>query len=180
MQLRHICVLSMILLVGNACTHFTPPTQVKRFDPKTQGYWFQYAAERRGATSVPSEGNASGMMICAEPAPDIALEHTSSVLANVNIPQTADAELKAEFASQVIQLAGRTQTVLLLREAMYRLCEQSLNGNLTQAQVAKLFEKVLETTVLMGQADAMSSGARLEPDTKARQQILDLIGAADR
>ena len=99
-QTAHASAVFLSAAVAVACTNLTPPAKMKKIDPATQGYWFQYAAERRGATAVPTPNGSSGMMICAEPAPDVALQHTNSVLAKVSVPQTADAELKADLASQ--------------------------------------------------------------------------------
>ena len=58
---------------------------------------------------------------------------------------------------------------------MYRLCEQTLNGNIEKDKVTELFTKVLETTILLGKSDALSSGARLRPDKQAQKEILDLL-----
>lgn len=168
-------ILLAAAMLSTACTNFSAPAKVTRIDPREHGYWFQYSAGRRGATSVPKSQDGSGIMLCAEPVPDVALEHTNSVLAKVDIPESASAEVKAEFASSVVQLAGRTQTVLLLREAMYRLCEQSINGNIGADAVAELFKSILETTILMGRADVLTSGAKLKPDAATKQEILDLI-----
>lgn len=167
-------MLVVVLLVSTlvACTNLTSPARSKKLQPNVT-YWLDYAAERRGAIAAP---RSTELTVCAEPVPDVALQHTSSFLAKVDVPQSAEGELSTEFASEVVQLAGRTQTVLLLREAMYRLCEQSMNGNLNQSDIKSLFEKVLETTLLFGKADALNAGARLRADPETKKEILDYLG----
>lgn len=174
---KTVVVLAALALLGQAgCTNLVAPARHRKVDP-ARAYWFDYAADRRGATMVPrASDGSSGMVLCAEPAPDVALEHTSALLAKLELPETGSGSLQGEFASKVVQLAGRTQTVLLLREAMYRLCEQSFNGNLASDQVERLFEKVLQTTLLQSRADALSAAAELKADPDTQKDILNFIG----
>ncbi len=85
------------------------------------------------------------MRFCAEPPPDVALQRSMELLAKADLPQAnVTASGSAKLSADVIALAGRTQSLLFLREALYRLCEQSINGNLSRAEVGQLIAKVLK------------------------------------
>lgn len=98
-------------------------------------------------------------MICAEPAPDVALAKAMELTAKRSVPQKGDVELQGKLETEVIQLAGRTQIVLFLRESMYRLCEQAANGFLTPAELNVLYGRVLETGVELAKATTEASVA---------------------
>ncbi|MCX7092325.1 MAG: hypothetical protein NTY50_02570 [Methylobacter sp.] len=145
-----------VVSVSTGCTTLTSPARNESLSETNKVYWFDYAAERRGGFLLPKPTSTSptAFSICAEPVPDVALEHTSEIAGSAKLPETVDAELKAKFANEVIQLAGRTQTILFLREAMYRLCEQGVNGNLAPGEVKELYNKVIDAAVLFSKASA--------------------------
>lgn len=169
--------LALTLSILAGCTTITSPARSKFLTEKDRVYWFDYAAERRGAFLIPksSSGSPSSYSICAEPTPDVALKHTSELALSAKLPNTVDAELKTKFANDVVQLAGRTQTILFLREAMYRLCEQGVNGNLQPNEVKELYTKVIDAAVLFSQASVLQearNAIKLDPKT---QQIIENI-----
>jgi hypothetical protein len=55
----------------------------------------------------------------------------------------------------------RTELVLVLREALYRLCELNLNGVLDNGEAKNAFDNVLDTTRLLGQRDNVGRVANL-------------------
>jgi len=102
-----------------------------------------YTAEHRGAYLHVKDGNLS---IVSEPSPDAAKEITASLgLKASSLEGIANPELKAEYANKVVDLASRSQSLQVLREAMYRLSEIGTSQNLKPDQIAGLYIKVLKT-----------------------------------
>lgn len=155
-----VCLIALLL---SGCATLTSPARRHQLE-KGETYWFDYDAGRRGAVLVPYNGRRSGVRFCAEPSPDIALKSTVDLIAKAQTPQGVSAEGSAKISTDAIALAGRTQTVVFLREALYRLCEQSLNGNLTQDQVAPLFGQILETSHKIAQAQLASEISKTPAD----------------
>lgn len=95
--------------------------------------------------------------LCAEPAPDVALESVEKVTANLKTVlqsgQTIEGSVATEFASKVMELAGRTQLVLLAREMLYRACELSINHNTGPEKALELYTIVANLVRDLGQAD---------------------------
>lgn len=116
-------------------------------------YWFDYPPDRRGGVLVPATG---AMRLCAEPAADVVLQRAVDLVARVDTPQSISAQGQARYAMDAMALAGRTQTIVFLREALYRLCEQTLNSRLTADQVAPLFLKILETSATLANAQLIN------------------------
>ncbi len=149
---RRALIGALVALSLTGCAWTTSPARQHALEPGAP-YWFDYDAGRRGAVLVPSRG---AVRFCAEPSPDIALQQSVALLAKAETPQGITTEGSAKFSSDVVAMAGRTQTVVFLREALYRLCEQSLNGNLTQAEIAPLFARILEASYQIAQAQLVS------------------------
>ena len=143
-------LIAIALLSG--CASLTNPSRVHNLDGDGS-YIFDIDASRRGVYVIRKDHPIG---ICAEPAPDVSVEFVSRVLAEVNAPDSGfDAKAQAELQSRAIELAGRTQTILFLRESLYRLCEQGLNGNLNSEQVKELYAIALNTALMLAEKDLL-------------------------
>jgi len=72
-----------------------------------------------------------------------------------------------DVEEKVIQLAKRTQTIMFLRESLYRLCELSLNYQLDETQVRELYEKVIATAGKMADAELVNAQqSKIEAETR--------------
>ncbi len=114
-------------------------------------------------------------LYCAEPAPDTGLNTQFEVLveqlSKMQAANIASTEVKnsgkVNNGETIKELGGRTQAILFLREAFYRLCEMNVNFyNLNRSQgdpKAKsgmspdiyhdLYKKILITSLLISQSD---------------------------
>jgi hypothetical protein len=156
-RLRHVVSLGLILLLGTStgCTFFARPATQEKLDAN-QAYWFHYEASRRGGFLV---GPDSKMKMCAEPAPDVALARSVELVGKGSY-QGASAEAQAKLAEQLAQLGGRTQTVLILRESLFRLCELSINNStLTPVELKGLYKDVIDAVVQLATADVTNAQA---------------------
>lgn len=131
-----------------------------------------YEAESRGAYFA-HPGHAANY--CAEPPPDVALDRALKTAAKAK-SQNIEGELNAELSSKAIQLAGRSQIVLLARELLYRTCEMSLNGKLTDGQINDNYNKVINLISQLGAAEMDDSSAELERQKIRRLQELKSTG----
>ncbi len=155
--LRQIVFLALILLIetNTGCTFFTKPA-VEQTLKADQAYWFHYEATRRGGFLV---GADSKIKMCAEPAPDVALARTIELMGKGSY-QGATGEAQAKLAEQLAQLSGRTQTVLILRESLFRLCELSINNSaLTASELKGLYKDVIDAVVQLATADVTNAQA---------------------
>jgi len=149
-----LCLLpALSLLFLSGCASFTSPARKHTLEPGGS-YLVDYDATRRGAYILQKD---SGARVCAEPAPDVALESISRIIAELRLAQqNADGKAQIELSTKVVELAGRSQLVLILRESLYRLCEQGINGTLSSQQVNDLYKQVLDTIVLLAKSELAS------------------------
>lgn len=138
------------LLFLSGCATVTSPMRTHALE-NGKPYAIDYDATRRGAYILPGDGS---MKVCAEPAPDVAMESITSIIANLKLAQpNADASAQIELQQKIVELAGRTQLVLVLRESLYRLCEQGVNGQLNNEQIAMLYKQALDTVLRLADTD---------------------------
>lgn len=76
--------------------------------------------------------------VCAEPSPDALSAFASSLGASASIPGTGAASLSQAFQSTVGSIGLRTQSITLMRDALYRICEAYYGRALTGPAVATL------------------------------------------
>ncbi len=141
-------------------------------------YWFEYDASKRGALLV-FDNEKSDMKFrgyCAEPSPDVAKEILDSFELSGKY-KDLDITAKADISSKVVQLAKRSQTIMFLRESLYRLCELSLNYRLDKSDIKELYSKVIDAAITMAEtefkeADTANIKALTEYE-KATQTIME-------
>jgi hypothetical protein len=103
-----------------------------------------YDATRRGTYILKTIDGKT--IIVSEPSPDVAKEITASLgLSAGTIGSIADPNLKVAYATKVIDLASRSQTLQVLRESLFRLSEMGASSDLTVDERIQLFNKVLDT-----------------------------------
>ena len=144
-----ILMLSSALSMGG-CAMFTSPARQHALEPDTT-YWFDYTADRRGALMA---RRGTDMVYCAEPSPDVALDLVSSMNLEADLPQdAASAKIASETRQEVVQLAKRSQMLMFLRESLYRLCELSINQDLSPEEVVRQYELVIKTAQELAMAE---------------------------
>lgn len=161
-------------LITAGCGWFNAPAIKTELKPD-QTYWFDYDAYRRGAFLIVEEPNATKKIrMCAEPPPDVALTRTQDFLAKVGY-QGVSADVQAKIAEQLAELSGRTQTVLLIRESLFRLCELSISSALDSAKIELLYEKVLDAMTKLAAAEETKAQA-----TKSRAEEKKAMAETDK
>ncbi len=83
------------------------------------------------------DGKSAAWRACAEASPD-GLAVFGAAVAGSAGKSDANAQLAAGVAAQAASIGLRTQSITLLRDAQYRLCEAYVNGGITGAQLATL------------------------------------------
>jgi len=88
-------------------------------------------------------------IVCAEPSPEAIRAIAEQVGASVRIPTTgtasgptAGAAFGASQQAAVASIALRTPTIVLLRDALYRVCEGLINGVLDRTHVAFVASRI--------------------------------------
>jgi hypothetical protein len=162
-----LCIVAAGFLAG--CASFTSPARKHELDA-SKPYWIDYDAYRRGALFIPMS-TAQGKVIrtCAEPPPDVAMQFVDKFIAKGGNGEIS-AEASAEISQNALQLAQRTQTIQFLRESLFRLCEISLNMQLTSDKVSELYNKVLDAAKSMAEAEKLSAD-KAATDAKTRLEI---------
>jgi hypothetical protein len=157
-------LVSLVLL--NGCANLTSPARHHEID-STKTIWLDYDASRRGALITP---NNKKLKTCSEPSPDVALTLISKLEATIKDKSGLDATAKAEFNASVVELGKRTQMVMFLREALFRLCEQSLNNDFSKTEILDSYNKVIAAAIDIVEKDKLDAKAKAsEAETKATE-----------
>lgn len=139
-----------------------PSVSVHQLQPN-QPYWMTTDASARGIVMLPRP-DGKGMYTCSEPSPDAMLQTVAQLTAQVQLqnPQV-DAQTQVQFSTAVIELTQRSQTIVFLREILFRTCEQAMNQNLNSDQIMQLYSAAMQTALKMAESDlAKTQGANLQ------------------
>lgn len=86
---------------------------------------------------------------CAEPNPDAMSSYAASLGLSALDPSKSDVSLVHELQSATGNIGLRTQSVTLMRDALYRICEAYNNGGLDKKEVNKLFRRSQNLTAVV-------------------------------
>ena len=114
------------------------------------------------ATNSADGAPVSGYVICAEPQPDAATQLAAKGSLSGSggrVGQNASADAVLEYNSSIVQLAGRSSTVLLARDFLFNVCLLRANGFLTDQQVFELYHETISLVRDIATADKIQAAA---------------------
>ncbi|MBV4495417.1 hypothetical protein HU715_008600 [Pseudomonas sp. SWRI12] len=85
--------------------------------------------------------------ICAEPSPDAMTAYAAQLATKADIPSQAALELTGAYQGAASYVGLRSQSIQLLRDQLYRLCEAHMNGAITTTQYEVLLTRNQRYTV---------------------------------
>ena len=97
--------------------------------------------------------------ICAEPSPD-AIQSISAALSGSASYQQISASLASSISESAAYVGLRTQTIQLLRDAMYRVCEAHLSGSITHTQYYREIERFRRSMVTLAAIEELTGTVR--------------------
>lgn len=175
---RAFLALASAALLLSGCAALQPSTSIHAI-ATNQPTYLDMDASRRGVFIIPRANN-QGYFVCSEPSPDIALETVTRILVEAKTEgSNIDAKAETEFKTAVVELARTATSLRFLREAMFRICEQSNNQNLSAEQVTKLYELAILTSLKLAEADLaknQTSLARELSNPKVRELWQQVFG----
>lgn len=168
-----ILFLLFVIIAIQGCSLIQPnATVLKNVDESTDVV--VYPAALRGAY-IFKKGKT--VHVCAEPVPDVALENLQKLSANLNAKLTSGDEgginVSSEISTKIIELAGRTELLLLTRELLYRVCELEGNRNIDSNAAEELYSRVMDLVLEIAAADKTQAEANLK-ETNLKQLELEL------
>lgn len=86
---------------------------------------------------------------CAEPSPDALAAYAASLGLGASTASKNAASLAQGMQSSAGSIGLRTQSITLMRDALYRMCEAASNGSLNSIEIAKLLHQSQDLTAVI-------------------------------
>lgn len=151
------------------------PAKVHKLRSEKGAFVTTYDSRGRGAYIVvnttgglKNSSTEKSILLCAEPPPDASgnVDYADALKTSVEasaayelIKAAVDVGVEREVSasSEIVDVAARSELVMLMRDALYRLCEFHLNGTMTPEQISENYTELLRMAKQMGQRDNVSS-----------------------
>ena len=91
----------------------------------------------------------SAKRYCAEPSPDALAAYAQSLGLGASVPSQGAASLAGASQSTLASIGLRTQSITIMRDALYRMCEAYNNGALGDVMVATLLGRSQDLTAVI-------------------------------
>ena len=111
--------------------------------------------------------------VCAEPSPDALQAYAASLGASFSAPNKESAALATAFSENSASIGLRTQSITLMRDALYRICEAEHNKAIGHGDTVLLLERSQDLTL------GVLAIEQLTGAVVARQAILTTGANAD-
>lgn len=126
-----------------------------------------------------SSGGAGSF--CAEPPPDAGQNITTALatmldVSSEKIDATMKAELAKSFASNFQAFTKRSQGLQLYRDAMYNLCQNYLNHGIEKAEVQKISEEILKTSVKLIESELTLTNGNINEPRRQPEPVAPPLG----
>ena len=106
-------------------------------------------------------------IVCAEPSPDALSAYAAEIAGEGSVPENVKAAFSAAFQENSAFVGLRTQSIQLLRDSLYRLCEGYMSGALDKPHYQALFRRYQKS---MGGAAGHRTTYRNCPSTDSHGQ----------
>jgi len=164
--------LLLVVALAAGCRTFTSPARSRKVNDSVT--WIDYDATRRGTVIVKT---ADGKFrVLSEPAPDVAMGVVSEFVGKASY-QGISGEASAKVTETIAELGKRTETIMFLRESMFRLNELQSVAEITSDEAVRLYEKVLEAALALAKAEQLRAAENVEP--AVAEAIIGGITSAD-
>lgn len=123
---------------------------------------------------------------CAEPSPDALAAYAASLGLGASVPGQGAASVAQALQSSAGSIGLRTQSITLMRDTLYRLCEAYANGVIEPVQVATLMGRNQDLTAVVLAIEQLTgavaanqviltgtAGAEASASLVGNQQLLD-------
>lgn len=154
--------LALLLLVGgcaNSNAKVVEPSKVYRLK-KQRAHAVTYDGRGRGAYMGPQDL----VKLCAEPPPDVSANLKADSSFSLDLEALAEYEAfkvalqsatatQQSASSEIADAVTRTELVLFMRDALYRVCEMHFNRVLDAQAAQQVFREVISAGRALGQRD---------------------------
>lgn len=124
-----------------------------------QGSAVSLDAKQRAVFSV-SKPNTT--VICAEPSPDALSAYSASLSGTFSNNSSAQAQLASALAEQSASIGLRTQSIQLMRDAMYRACEGYMSGGVSAGEFYLLQRRFQNLTLGLLAIEQLTGAVKAE------------------
>ncbi len=171
-------LLSYLIFLLSGCAE--TGSKIKSLDGASV-YLADYDASRRGELLTIQYGDKQTTRIrsCSEPAPDVALSFLNAIKGSLQLPNGPNGNIDTSFNTTALELAGRDELVLLAREALFRICEASINNTIHDRDVKELFKEVFFNVTRIAELQAEKAKSVAETAKAEAEKAKLQVKAAD-
>ena len=109
---------------------------------------------------IAREDLKNGVLVCAEPSPDAMSAYAAELAGKVGVPNKVAAEFVGSFHEGSSFVGLRTQSIQLLRDESYRLCEAHMNGFISKEEYSILLRRQQRITVALLAIEQLTGAIR--------------------
>lgn len=156
----HLIGLILLCVALAGCAKFN--TAFRTYDSKES---VMIDVKQRGILSKNHPSYPERYVVCAEPSPDALASYAAELAGSADVKGEVGVSSSAATQENAAFVGLRTQSIQLLRDALYRLCEGYANGALQEQQFQTLARRYQRNMVALLAIEQMTGTVKVPPVT---------------
>lgn len=159
MKMTFCLLLAFVFISGSGCAYlntYRESLDIEDGDGVTMDI-------KQRAILVSKDPETNRTLVCAEPSPEALSAYAAQLAGEAYIPESVTAKLVAAFGEGSSYVGMRTQSIQLLRDTSFRLCEAHMNGALNAGEYNILLRRYQKYTVALLAIEQLTGTLRVPP-----------------
>ncbi|MCW9033102.1 MAG: hypothetical protein OQJ97_02700 [Rhodospirillales bacterium] len=151
-----LCSTGLLFIAFSGCANLNTINRTTNLPSAGNGTAIHLDAQQRLVM-----GNA--MKFCAEPSPDALSSYAASLGFGASIPGEGAVSVANALQSNSASIGLRTQSITLMRDALYRMCEAAYANKMGKIQVASFLRRSQDLTVVILAIEQLTGVVKADP-----------------
>ncbi|MCP1457155.1 hypothetical protein [Pseudomonas kilonensis] len=176
MNTSNVLVMSVLAVALTGCGNWNSVYRSHKFEDGNSAFIdIKQRAIITGGVTKNADGTVS-VVTCAEPSPDALSAYAGELAAKGDVAGKAGGELTGAYQEAASFVGMRSQSIQILRDQLYRLCEARMNNVISAPQYQMLLVRNQKYTLLLMAIEQLTGASRVPVVTLTSTSSAELIG----
>ncbi|SDB27776.1 hypothetical protein SAMN03159382_02339 [Pseudomonas sp. NFACC23-1] len=177
MNTSSVLIMSVLAVALTGCGNWNSVYRSHKFEEGNSAFIdIKQRAIITGGVTKNADGSVNSVVTCAEPSPDALSAYAGELAAKGDVAGKGGAELAGAYQEAASFVGMRSQSIQILRDQLYRLCEARMNNVISAPQYQMLLVRNQKYTLLLMAIEQLTGASRVPVVALTSTSSAELMG----
>lgn len=177
MNVSSVLLVSVCAMALGGCGNWNSVYRSHKFEDGNSAFIdIKQRAIITGGVTRNADGTLNSVVTCAEPSPDALSAYAGELAAKGDVAGKGGAEFAGAYQEAASFVGMRSQSIQILRDQLYRLCEARMNNVISAPQYQMLLVRNQKYTLLLMAIEQLTGASRVPVVALTSTSSAELIG----